>query len=252
LKEILHLCSTRPLRSKLVLIIDALDESDDSDREDTITLLWNLAASKGNCLKVCLASRPINDLPKGIDSDPRCHHLLLQERNKQDIMDYTHSFLGDLDLSSGSKADAYEYIINHADGVFVWVRLIEMDLKRHSKNGCNQEQLMHILKTLPRDLKEYYEFMLLELKCNDDFYTDYGIRILQFCLFSHRPITLAELRQALAISPHEHEFCPSPDYLERNMSLSIHALVARSAGHFVEIKAIPGYERMWAHYVLLN
>jgi len=251
LKEILQLCSMRPLRSKLVLIVDALDESDDSDREDAISLLWNLAATEGNCLKVCLACRPINDLPKGIDSDPRCHHLLLQERNKQDIMGYTHSFLGDLDLSPGSKADANKYIINHADGVFVWVHLIEMDLKRHRKNGCNQEQLMHILKTLPRDLKRYYELMLLELKRNDDIYTEYGIRILQFCLFSHRPITLVELRQALAISQDEQEFHPGADYLERNMSLSIHSLVARSAGHFVEIKAISGYESAWVHCVWL-
>jgi hypothetical protein len=177
--------------------------------------------------------------------------LLLQERNKQDIGNYTQDFLRNLSLSSESKAEAQQYIIDHADGVFVWVHLIEKDLKRHSKNGCNQEQLMRILKTLPTDLKKYYEFMLLELKRNEDFYVEYGIRIFQFCLFSHRRIDLAELRQALAICLNEHEFHPSPGYLERNMSMDIHALVARSAGHFVEIKTIHGYDRMWIHFIYL-
>jgi len=244
LKDILQQCSKRQLRSKLILIVDALDESDDSEREDIVTSLWNLAATKGNCLKICFASRPINDLPKGFHSDPRCHHLLLQERNKQDIGNYTQDFLRNLSLNCESKAEAQQYIINHADGVFVWVHLIEKDLKRYSKNGCNQEQLMRILKTLPTDLKKYYEFMLLELRRNEDFYVEYGIRIFQFCLFSHRRIDLAELREALAISLDEHEFCPRPEYLEQNMSLNIHALVAASAGHFVEIKTIPGYNRM--------
>jgi len=250
LKKILQQCCTRQLRSGLVLIVDALDESDDSDREDITTLLWNFAATKGN-VKVCLASRPINDLPKGFDTDPRCHHLLLQERNKQDIEKYTHHFLGDLNLNCKTKAEAQEYIVDHADGVFMWVHLIEMDLKMHSKNGCNQKELMRTLKDLPTDLKKYYELMLLELNSKNDLYTKYGIRILQFCLFSHRPINLSELHQALAISPDEQDFCPSPDYLEQNMSSNIRALVAKSAGHFVEIKAIPGYDRTWFHFVLL-
>jgi hypothetical protein len=243
LKQILRKCS-KQLRSKLILVVDALDESDDGDRRDIVELLWNLAERKdGNCVKICLTSRPIIGLPKSFYSDPRCYHLKLQEKNKQDIEKYTQSFLGNLHLTYKGIAEAKKYIIDHAEGVFVWVHLIEKDLKYHSENGCSQEELMGILKKLPTTLEKYYESMLRELKDNKEPYIEYGKRILQFCLFSQRPIGLAELHQALAIPSNKLQgFTATLDYLEHNMSGNIYALVTKAVGHFIEIKKIPKYD----------
>jgi hypothetical protein len=203
------------------MIIDALDECDDGEREDIVMLIWNLEATTGNCLTVCLASRPINDLPKGFKSDSRCHHLLLQENTKQDIKNYMHNFLRDLHLSNDSQSAAHQYILKQADGVFVWVHLFEKDLRRHSKNGCSQELLMGILMSLPTDVEKYYEFMLQQLILNEQFYTGCGIKIFQTGLFSHCTLTFAEVGQALAVSTNEQRFNHTLSDLERNMPRDI-------------------------------
>ncbi|KAF8540313.1 hypothetical protein BDD12DRAFT_33818 [Trichophaea hybrida] len=204
LKKILQECSIRQRKSKLVIIVDALDESDSCDhRQDILMLLCKLAATEGNCVKLCLASRPINDLPKGFDSNPGYYRLLLQDKNMQDIEKYTRSFLNELPvhLDHENKEEALGYILKNAEGVFVWVHLIERDLKSPKKRGRSQEELMRFLMSLPTDLEKYYERMLGELADNDSSNIEYGKRILQFCLFSHRPISLVELLATEAALP---------------------------------------------------
>jgi len=252
LMNILAACSKHKLRSRLVLIVDALDESNDSDRPQIVKLLWNLAATNGNCVKICLASRPINSLLKeSFDSDSRCYRLLLQEENKQDIEKYTKGFLDDLhQLDRESKAEVQKYILEYAEGVFVWVHLIEKDLRRHSEDGCNQAKLIEILKTLPIDLQTYYESMLDDMERNEEFYIEYGKRILQFCLFTHRPINLVELSLALAISDGQ-KFNPAQNKLKPKISRNIQALITKATRHFVQTETIPGYDSTLVHYLLL-
>jgi hypothetical protein len=244
LKKVLRECSKRHQKKTLVLIIDAMDESDETKRQDIVTFLWDLASPRaGSCVKLLLASRPINERPAGFDSG--CQHILLQEKNKNDIAKYTGAFLEDISpgLDQEIIAEAKDYIITNADGVFVWVYLIEKDLKKFLNKGPNREQIMGFLRSLPTDLEEYYRFMLQGLVGIGSSEVEQGKRILQFCLFSHRPIGLLELQYALAISPDEHQkFIPTPDYFNKTLSTDIRSLLNHCVGHFLEIKTIPGYE----------
>ncbi|KAA8895136.1 hypothetical protein FN846DRAFT_785447, partial [Sphaerosporella brunnea] len=243
LKDVLLACSKHQARVKLVLIVDAMDESEDTERQDIVTLLWGLASSTaGACVKVLLASRPINERPVGFDSG--CQRILLQEKNKKDIGNYTRAFLGDLSFGLDQEiiAEAKEYIIAHADGVFVWVHLIEKELKNFLQKGPNATELMKHLQSLPRDLEKYYEFMLQGMESNKQSEVEQGKRILQFCLFSHRPIGLLELHHALAVPLAEHQHSTN---FKKKLSIDIRGLLTHCVGHFLEIKTIPGYEGGW-------
>ncbi|KAA8894548.1 hypothetical protein FN846DRAFT_786182, partial [Sphaerosporella brunnea] len=242
MRRVLKECGTHKLRSDLILVIDALDESDESERLVILGLLRELARpGSGNCVKVCLASRPIPGAPK--DSHSGFQYISLQTKNFQDIKKFTEDFISNLPMDEKTKVSAQEYIIDHADGVFVWVNLIKQDLNNYIHNGSNPAQLMRYLKDLPTDLEEYYKRMLCQLKKNKPTGLEHGKRILQFCLFSHRHITLAELHQALALpGDGVSEFMPrGTEYLRENMSINIRWLIFKSTGNFVEIKSIPGY-----------
>jgi nucleoside-triphosphatase THEP1 len=93
LKKTLRDCLTHPLKRKLFLIIDAMDESDGADRADIIQFLQDLSVStdKECVMRIFLASRPINEFH--LHHASRSHRILLQEKNREDIENCIHEFL---------------------------------------------------------------------------------------------------------------------------------------------------------------
>lgn len=243
LKDILLACTNHPLKRKLFLIIDAMDESHEKDRRDIVFLMQTISnASNTECVvKIFLASRPINDLH--YDHLVIYNRILLQEKNTEDIEKYTDTFLGSRVFcrAQAFKKQAKDYIVQCADGVFLWVSLIRDDLVRYVNQGRSVNQLMAFLKGLPKELWSYYVRMLDAMHRQSNADPDYiiirdGRRILQFCLFSHRPVQLAELEHALAISGQSLD--PEPDVLswEDERPTDISKLVTQYTGYFVNIK----------------
>ncbi|KAF8541448.1 hypothetical protein BDD12DRAFT_803704 [Trichophaea hybrida] len=136
---------------------------------------------------------------------------------------YTNSFLRDDTFRNVQifKHQAEEYIVKHADGVFLWVSLILNDLMRYTEAGQCKEDLMAFLRGYQR--------------CD----INAGVRILQFCLFSHRAIELLELKYALTI-PGE---LLGPEFNESSLESRQPTDIVRrvTGGNFVEIKTRPTF-----------
>jgi hypothetical protein len=83
--------------------------------------------------------------------------------------------------------------------------------------------------------------MVDELESRSDLDVKDGVRILQFVLFTCRPLRLEELRHALAI-PHEigAEFQCSKEFFEDGLIHDIDKRIVHCAGNFLEIKRIHG------------
>ena len=112
---------------RLYLIIDAVDESDDKDRRDILQLLFDLCSRRKHCvLKVFFASRPVEVLDYRFRGD---HSLIImQDQTTSDISRFAHSFLGlNFTILLGQ---ATEYIVQDAQGVFLWVRLVKEETTR--------------------------------------------------------------------------------------------------------------------------
>ena len=246
LKAVLRDCLQHPLKRSFFLIIDAMDESDHCDRADIVNFLREVSTparpTAGGCVvKVFLASRPINEIHHvSIPADQR---IRLQEKNREDIERYTHCLLKKPIFSScrdDIKEKIRDYIVKHADGVFLWVRVVGNELEKHCSEGLAPRKMLEFLESLPRELEGYYEYILQGLNGGDEDSTRDGTRILQFCLFSHRPVGLLELWDALGIPG---EIPPlsldlAPLSWEDDKPGDIRLRLTKCAGSFVEVRSI--------------
>ena len=196
---LLSFVENHPTGERIYLIVDAMDESDGGERSDVIEMLRELCAAKGPCIvKVFVASRPVRGLRGRLAN---IHKVIrLQDVNASDIIAFTRSFLGpEIGLPPEVIRQATEYIVQHAQGVFVWVNLVREELLRFAEDGATTNQIFGFLQSLPTELEEFYEIILRRLERGGAQYVEDGRRMLQFVLFACRPLKLEELRQALAI-----------------------------------------------------
>ena len=243
LKRVLKACLKHRQKRTIFLVIDAMDESDDCDRNDTVQFLWglSLATSKSCVVKILLASCPINEIYRV--SIPVRQRIRLHEKNRGDIEKFTRHILQKPIFRSceiGTWEKIRKYIVDHADGVFLWVRVVGDELENCYMRGVSLAMKFKQPETLAVRLEDYYAKMVRESKgsCPDD--ARDGTRILQFCLFSHRAVELLELRDALAIpggtsapsldlAPFSWEECKPGDIIWR---------LTNCAGRFLEIKSM--------------
>jgi hypothetical protein len=146
-----------------------------------------------------------------------------------------------LDLPSDIVRQAKEYIVQNAQGVFIWVHLVREELLRYARTGCTKNQLFRFLKSLPTELEEFYKRILHELENRKEEEIKDGLRMFQFVLFAYRPLRLEELKQALAIPDSiDIEFSCSEESFEGDLIYGIDKRVISCAGNFLEIKGAHG------------
>ncbi|KAF8539358.1 hypothetical protein BDD12DRAFT_981045, partial [Trichophaea hybrida] len=237
LKEILLSFKDHPVQQRLYFIIDAMDESDDNNRLSVIKLLGRLCATTKSCImKIFLTSRPITGLNQRL-AEPQ-KSIKLQEVNEHDILKFAESFLDQhLGLTSNHLDEAKKYITNNAQGVFVWVHLVEVELRNYAAKGYTAKEIFNFLQSLPTELGEFYERMLQELAQNDLPDINIGVRMLQIVLFAYRPLRVAELRHALAIPDDlDAQFSSSDETFENELITHIENRIIHCGGNFLEIK----------------
>jgi hypothetical protein len=243
LKEILlSFTKNHPVKERLYLVVDAVDESDDGERRyDVIELLRELCAAKGHCIvKAFVASRPVIGL-SGMSAN--LHRMIrLQDVNYSDIVKFAGSFLGpELDLPPDIVHPATEYIVRNAQGVFVWVRLVREELIKYARSGCTKNQIFRFLESLPTELEGFYGCILTQLDGKEAQDVELGRRMLQFVLFAYRPLRLEELMHALAIrDSFDTAFPCSDESFEGELIHGIEKRIISCAGNFLEIKGSHG------------
>ncbi|KAF8538316.1 hypothetical protein BDD12DRAFT_794098, partial [Trichophaea hybrida] len=237
LQQILSSLASHPFTKRLYLILDAMDESEENDRREIIELLCRLCAESKSCIiKIFLASRPVSQFKHEVKKD---HHVIrLQDENKKDISKFARSFLGpDLDLPPEILNQATEYIVEKAQGVFIWVYLVKEKLLEYAERGCTKKQIFECLKSLPTELEAFYRDILRELEKREEPDIKDGLRMFRFVLFTYRPLRLAELRHALAIPDNpDVEFLTSDESFEEDLIHGIDKRVVHCGGNFLEIK----------------
>ena len=238
-KILLSIAENHPVDERLYLIVDAMDESVGGDRGNIIELLEKLCETRGPCVvKVFIASRPIAELYRF----PAKNHKMirLEEVNAPDILRYAESFLSKLRLPPDIIRQAKEYIVQQAQGVFVWVYLVREELCRYAE-GCSQNEIFSFLESLPTELEGFYNRILMQLEKGIDRDIEVGRRMLRFVLFTHRPLELEELRQALAVGDSlDAANLVSDASLERNLIIDVGNRLVSCTGNFLQIKGVHG------------
>jgi hypothetical protein len=174
---------------RLTCYIDALDECTEDEVEDMVSLFEDLgehSVAQGTQFHVCFASRHYPHI--GID---RSESLILEDQDghKEDISTYIKK---KLKISNKVlKKEMTQLIEDRASGVFLWVVLVVRILNDECKRG-NVQLVRTRLKEIPTGLTDLIQDILQRDKP-----TKYLVPLLQWILYSKRPISREELFLAL-------------------------------------------------------
>ena len=184
---------------KFYLLLDALDESDKEGISEVISLFKEVITPKAK-LKVLVASRPGPIISSRLAASK--YYLILEDKNKKDIEEMIASSIGFLKTSDRTTFEWISgYILSRARGVFLWVSLIVSDIKRLAvDDGWSEAELRAKVEALPASLVPYYRRITSLLARQEPAIVAEGIRMLRWVVYSERPLTIDEFRDAVATS----------------------------------------------------
>jgi hypothetical protein len=145
----------------LCLFVDALDEHGGNHQEllATLTQITKLGSNPHFRIRLCVASRPENIFRVHFTDYPgiEIHH-----HTGEDIRAYAH---GRLQVEINARNDVPDRqglrglvtgIIENAQGVFMWVRLVVEELVVAVWEGDSVQELKMLLSTIPTELEDLY------------------------------------------------------------------------------------------------
>jgi hypothetical protein len=172
MKEILLSIQNHIEQHNIYIIVDALEESSKNEMRDVIQMFVRLCSVTNSCIiKVFIASRPLGILNTILDRIETFQHtwIRLQDETRPAIERYSKSFLiGDLKFTDDLLQEATEYVLETAQGVFLWVYLVKAELQLLDENGCTKHDVLEALKSLPKELEGMYGSILDRLSKSED------------------------------------------------------------------------------------
>ena len=189
--RVIEAARTRTIR----LYIDALDEAG----EDTATELVEYLQQLSSSLAVCFSCRhyPLLSLEDGLE-------ICVEDGNGPDIDTYIRTSINTRILPEEIAHPIHEDIAAKSSGSFQWVALVIRLILRLYRNGKSLAVLRSKIKQLPSELDGLYSELLGSLDEED---LSESLILMQWVLFSLRPLRLSELRFALVMG--QEVTCPS-------------------------------------------
>ena len=236
-EALLLIASASTFDINICIFTDALDEHDGNHRDllSTLDRLSQLTDNQFFRLRLCLAGRQENVFK---DAFRDCAGFSIHEHTTDDIVQYTKGRMqnamrgnltedGELGLSA-LIAD----VIERAEGVFLWVRLVVDELIEGICEGDSIKELQDLLSGIPSELEELYTRTLRRTNrtrsrapANSNYERYVMFQIVKCCL---NPFSLYDLLAASSTITTGRDTCSqlgrlSVDQLERR-------LYSRSAG----------------------
>jgi hypothetical protein len=122
----------------------------------------------------------------------------MQDVNLSDIQGYVLGFLVQLQFSETLLQKARKYILEHGQGVFLWVRLVKDQLIECAEEGARNHEIISTLEGLPTELEGMYKLILIRLSHDQCHMVD-RTRMFELVLFADSPFTVSEINHALAM-----------------------------------------------------
>lgn len=140
----------------LFFVFDALDEYDGQPEFICKILkeMINAVTDSPNTLKILFSSRPWDVFKRNFGDLPS---LQLQDYTKDDIREYCMGIVErEGEAISVALDPVISKVIERANGVFLWVKLVLLELIAEATKGKRAEELSRILGGIPDDLRDYY------------------------------------------------------------------------------------------------
>lgn len=205
LQDFFQLSLHKALESHQVcLFVDALDEYGEENANELIDSFnsWFQASPRQSQFRICFTSRhyPPLALPKEVAE------IRLEDENKNDISAYVQAELSD--WSKNAKlASMWTDITDRASGVFVWARLIVPRVLKLEREGESPRKIKNEIENTPQELDDLYRGLVKEVAVKPN-----SLKLISWICFAMEPLTLDELRWAMAVDP---TYSSEPDSLRQ-------------------------------------
>ncbi|KAK8246904.1 hypothetical protein HDK90DRAFT_24575 [Phyllosticta capitalensis] len=195
--------------AQTLIVMDALDECDEGPRERILNLIPEFKA------KVFITSRPEPSIREAFNQIAVPDFEIDTKTTQEDIQKYVTGYLKSLTrpLDGDIEVEIADALISRANGSFLWVHL-QLETIRRQKNP---KDIRRVLQNLPRGLNDTYARILKKIEDQDETLRDLGFSCLLWVLNSRYPLSMDELRTAIATN----ETCNSlHDVIENRDSYS--------------------------------
>ncbi|KAH8598592.1 hypothetical protein B0O99DRAFT_615467, partial [Bisporella sp. PMI_857] len=183
----------------IIIFVDALDEAGEDSARRIVSYLHEvneLLLNSKHATSICFSCRhfPIIKTNSGV-------HICVEDENHKDISTYTLAELQrqmhvqDRELGSDDLNLLQTRISNKASGVFLWVTLVIPVIVKQYNEGRASGEIFKALEEVPSDLGDIYKHILMLIDPKDRQRT---LHLMQWICLAERPLSLAELRFALA------------------------------------------------------
>ncbi|KAL2062775.1 hypothetical protein VTL71DRAFT_5847 [Oculimacula yallundae] len=195
----------KTMEEEVYIVVDGLDES--SERKEILSLTSAILSWKLPQVRILIASRDEADIRICIEQSPAVELSIKEGLLIEDIRTNI-----DRELERGSlvklpnelKAKIKNVLTTKAHGMFRWVAC-QLD----SLRKCyNPKQIYQALNSLPKDLSETYDRILVGI---NQLYWDDTLRVLKWLAFSEREMTIGEVAEILTIDLEKDIPCYDPD-----------------------------------------
>lgn len=195
LEKLLFQVFTHTSRSRrIVIFIDALDECENDVPIRLLTCLKRFGEKieqQSFYAKICFSSRHYPILGQA-----HIPTIVVENKNRDDIRQVTEEKLRDID-SEEERQRIVDAILSKDDGVFQWAVLVtDRAIKKYFK-GFSVRGIEREIETLPAELDSLYAGLLDEIDA-DEIEKAQTIKLFRWILFAYRPLSIRELREALA------------------------------------------------------
>ncbi|KAH7109608.1 ankyrin repeat protein, partial [Dendryphion nanum] len=188
LKVLTHGTRNRPV----IMFVDALDECGKDVAKGLLTYFKDIMEeieSNGAQVKICFSSRHYPILGHGTMPG-----ISVEERNDKDIRSVIQRKFKEIEPEA-RRRQLEKDILLKAQGGFQWAVLVADMIADENATGTKAEKLIEKLASTPEDLEELYTEILSNAT---DAEKEQMVKLAQWILFSERPLSVQELRDALA------------------------------------------------------
>ncbi|KAH8654201.1 hypothetical protein BGZ61DRAFT_500637 [Ilyonectria robusta] len=177
-------------RFPVILFIDALDECGRQPALELIQYLrWKLSCLPPSDFKfgICFSCRhcPILELDGGLT-------VILESENQQDIATFVEAHIS----TSHLDTEVGKLIIQHAQGVFMWARLVLRQVLLLDHDGAPTAEIIAEIERIREDLNGVYIELVKAVT-----HRSTTFKLMRWICFSTRPLTTEELQWAMVADP---------------------------------------------------
>lgn len=173
------------------LFVDALDECGEDNAKELVQKFELLVkksvalSTRLNQLHICFSCRHYPIL-----SSPGLAEICLERENRADIHTYVESEMSSFRESIPSTI--LDSIIERASGVFLWAQLVVKRIQKLELDGAGPNEIKAAVNSIPQDLESLYDELIHGMG-------PASLKLLQWIYFAVRPLSMEELRWAMAI-----------------------------------------------------